>query len=737
MGHVAPPPADDFTADGAEALLTCFEQQVAAALRDKMAVAVLSRMDCLLAAIEMQANGIHVDANVADSAALQQRRSETVSAVQAILPAELKHAVTEQFSWHAVASVRALLIGSAGVLEASAVPKNAQLAVTLGALSTAATGQRHFKRSPTLLSSYLTAAADVDVAVSRQWETAAQVTHQPAWANSALSRCTVVFAATARGKTTLLRFPPCHDGPAVANQVTFAAGCAADARPFFEGAPDGDFVVIGNDVAAVASVLCPAVLEHCRALFVDTGAASHILAALAPELTVAASAHQLGSVGPSVKSAAELQHHLLRYVRQLRADGHAYCGIGLSARDVLLAALGSAVAVAGADPFLTRRAAAAAGHASTRPALEHPLLGTVERLFNSADSMMPKGLSKVLTDAGHPLGALIEKSNSIGRLEAEMLGVTRYVSGATGHIHANIIPWGTTTGRMSAQSPNIFGVATDAAVRSNYTTRFPGGCLVDVDFSQLEVTVLCVLSGDHAMADDIRNRVDFHCKRVTVLADMPYDDVVRRVKVEFDPAIIALRKVAKTLSFQHQYGAGAALIAERTGLSLEAVQKFKSAERRAFPQNSAFQEWTRRTLQKELRANVPTVTFRLPSGVAIGVPVRDGKLHRPSYMNYPVQAFAAEIVQMTVGAVWRHFAACGNYDGRALLINSVHDCVWIDCASPEIAQEVVSDVTRLMRAVPQLVAERWPGVPCDVPFNGAAEVGPALSKMSPLAQNAE
>ncbi|PWU92441.1 putative mitochondrial DNA polymerase I protein D [Trypanosoma cruzi] len=66
--------------------------------------------------------------------------------------------------------------------------------------------------------------------------------------------------------------------------------------------------------------------------------------------------------------------------------------------------------------------------------------------------------------------------------------------------------------------------------------------------------------------------------------------------------------------------------------------------------------------------------------------------------NYPVQGFAGEIVQIMLGMLWRHFLRNNNYNGLAVLTNTVHDCVWIDCHA-DIFLQVADEVETIMSNV--------------------------------------
>lgn len=315
--------------------------------------------------------------------------------------------------------------------------------------------------------------------------------------------------------------------------------------------------------------------------------------------------------------------------------------------------------------------------------------------------------------------------------DASESGIVQYAVSGSNTIHGKVVPWGTSTGRFSARDPNIFGIAKDAALRHSFTSRFgPEGVLIEVDYAQLEVVVLCLLCDDAHMRDDIVNRVDFHCKRVTLMdSSLRYDDVVRRYR-EGDPAMAALRQQAKTYSFQSQYGAGDELVARTTGLSVAMVRQIAEGEAAVYPGMRAFHNYVTEQLVAAKKEKM-TAPLQLPSGLVLRIPMVSLKPPRPSTTqakNWPVQAFAAELVQLKLGEVGRLFAKSDDFKGRALLVNTVHDCVWIDC-NPEVVNEVLRQVREVMEGVPEMVRTMWPEVPCGVPFRVTAERGHDLANM--------
>ena len=112
--------------------------------------------------------------------------------------------------------------------------------------------------------------------------------------------------------------------------------------------------------------------------------------------------------------------------------------------------------------------------------------------------------------------------------------------------------------------------------------------MVEADYSQLEVVVQGVLSRDSQLLEDLRNRIDFHCKRVAIQPKygITYEEVLEIIKDEDHPdhkLWKERRTNAKIFSFQRAYGAGAPLIAAFTGMTVEEVEALIAADEATYP----------------------------------------------------------------------------------------------------------------------------------------------------------
>lgn len=99
-------------------------------------------------------------------------------------------------------------------------------------------------------------------------------------------------------------------------------------------------------------------------------------------------------------------------------------------------------------------------------------------------------------------------------------------------------------------------------IKQIFTSRYgEDGVIADVDFSQLEIIGLSIVSDDWQLQKDLSDGLDMHCVSASLITGEDYDYIKSKVD-EGDPSYVALRKIAKVPSFQLTYGAGAKKIAE-------------------------------------------------------------------------------------------------------------------------------------------------------------------------------
>lgn len=334
-------------------------------------------------------------------------------------------------------------------------------------------------------------------------------------------------------------------------------------------------------------------------------------------------------------------------------------------------------------------------------------------------------------------------------------------------IHHNLNHTATVTSRLSSSNPNLQNLPRNdeddegvqkSQVKAMFVSRFgKDGQSIEADYSQLEVVVQGVLSGDKQLCQDLIDRIDFHCKRVSAKHHIEYKDAVDWCKNGVSmPALEASgyvgkveRTKCKIFSFQRAYGAGVDTVAEETGMTVDETRALFEAEDILYPAVVEFNKTVEAACMSSAKPfqamndDGQWQTFRrgywkAPTGTLYSwrtYPAKDWQRKRgildsfnpPEMKNYPVQGTGGEFVQAIIGLLVRHFIANDNYGGKAFLVNTVHDCVWVDCHK-DVLDEVCADLKRIMESIPEYYNNRY-GMNIIVPFPVDVEHGINMNEL--------
>lgn len=218
------------------------------------------------------------------------------------------------------------------------------------------------------------------------------------------------------------------------------------------------------------------------------------------------------------------------------------------------------------------------------------------------------------------------------------------------------------------------------------TSRFEGGNIVEVDWSQLEIAVLQIESGDKALEAELNDGVDLHSMMTAAIYDTSYKAVIEAIKVHHDALWIERRRQTKRARFALQYGAYPAKISKLTGWDMSFAEHFIN---QYYARYSGIKLWQDKVSKKVHDTSRPWGVdgtrrgqYTSPSGrryVFQTYPNNRG-VHNfsPNQLkNYPIQGLAADFVGHMVGKLFRKVL---DYDllDEVLLINTIHDSVLLD-----------------------------------------------------------
>lgn len=286
-----------------------------------------------------------------------------------------------------------------------------------------------------------------------------------------------------------------------------------------------------------------------------------------------------------------------------------------------------------------------------------------------------------------------------------------------GIIHHQINQTSTVTGRFSASNPNTQNLPRagegKSVIKTVLTSRFKGGKIIQSDFSSLEIYIQAILTGDKQLIADLKAKLDMHCKRVAAKFGITYEEAFDLCKVQEIPEWDERRTRAKEFSFQRAFGAGAAAIAGKTGMSEDEVKELIANELIQYPDIEPFFEKLTKRIEaskRNVRKTIPHPNFpsrmielrtgydRTPDNKLyawIEQPAPEYVVKRgggwtsfspPEIKNYEVQGGGAEWAKAAMGMAVREYYRRRNWDGLALLIGQCHDAIYGDSDSKVTAE---------------------------------------------------
>ncbi|CAL1776734.1 DNA polymerase [Acinetobacter phage vB_AbaP_Margaret] len=387
----------------------------------------------------------------------------------------------------------------------------------------------------------------------------------------------------------------------------------------------------------------------------------------------------------------------------------------------------------------------------------HTACGTP--IYSTGDDALD--LVAKFTEAAQPLRdmkKLIKDTTTYYLVEddkGKQSGMLQYVE-PNGIIHHQLNNCATITGRLSGSRPNMQNIPRDGTskVKQMFESRFgKEGRIVEVDYSALEVVTLASISGDKNLLQQLIDGTDMHCYRLAGALGEDYETVFEKCHDKSHPEhkkYKQLRTDIKPRAFANQYGASAMGISFTTGCSLEEAEQFKETERKLFPESSTYAE---RVVRPQVEQNGLTVPMESELVNGVWKHFRRGFFKAnsgtcysfrqfPKYVkgvgekydykdtqlaNYWCQGEASFIVQVACGRVIRELIARNFAGGLVLPINTVHDAIYLDCATESLANEYGKLVQEIMESTPKYMAEIIPALKewryDTTPFPAAAEYG--------------
>ena len=317
--------------------------------------------------------------------------------------------------------------------------------------------------------------------------------------------------------------------------------------------------------------------------------------------------------------------------------------------------------------------------------LESTDAATIEALMERADEY-PEHTKNLLIG--------IAKTRKAGKyLDTYVVAMQKQMC-ADGRIRGSYLLHGTETGRLSSSGPNMQNLSKE--VKPIFCAS-PGYKLVQLDYSQAELRVLGVLSGDEFLIQSYRDDKDLHSN----VAQKIFGDNFTKEH----------RRMAKTVNFGIAYGRGASAISEAFHMPKSEAQNIIDDWFGAMPKVREFIQNQRRAARRGERQQ--TMFGRVRHYV-----VNDSNMYHVEneYINTPIQSIASDLTLFSLIEIDKWLRE-NRIDAR--IIMTVHDSIVLEVKDDEVlVKEVAEKCKEIMSNAPQQYIKD-----CPVPFKADAEAG--------------
>ena len=263
----------------------------------------------------------------------------------------------------------------------------------------------------------------------------------------------------------------------------------------------------------------------------------------------------------------------------------------------------------------------------------------------------------------HPVISDILEYRELQKLLSTYIDNIPHMVDGGGRLHAHFEQCGTTTGRMSSSNPNLqnIPIRTDLgrAIRNAFVAE-EGFSIVALDYSQIELRLAAILSGDRKLIGIFKSGGDVHAAVASEVFNVSAEKVDRE-----------MRRRAKVINFGILYGMGVNALRANLGTSRTEAQEFYNAY---FAKFTGLAEYLEKAKADARRKGYTETLFgrrRSFEGIRSSIPYVRAAAERMA-INAPLQGTQADIIKLAMVQI-DDFLVSNKHDANAYLLMQVHD----------------------------------------------------------------
>jgi len=262
---------------------------------------------------------------------------------------------------------------------------------------------------------------------------------------------------------------------------------------------------------------------------------------------------------------------------------------------------------------------------------------------------------------------------------------------AGGRLHAKFLQNGTMTGRFSSQDPNLQNLP----IKTELGRRIRGGFiaqkgykLVAFDYSQIELRVAAMLSGDKKMTQVFHARKDIHAGVASFVFNVPIEKIDNE-----------MRRKAKVINFGIIYGMGVSALRKNLGGTREEAQQFYD---NYFNQFSGVRDYLEEVKKFALKNAYTETLFgrrRNFSNINSRIPFLKSMAERTA-TNAPLQGTAADIIKLAIRYTEEDLKKAGLLESVHLILQIHDELVY------EVEESVLLEAEKIIKTAMEEVLQK-------------------------------
>lgn len=248
------------------------------------------------------------------------------------------------------------------------------------------------------------------------------------------------------------------------------------------------------------------------------------------------------------------------------------------------------------------------------------------------------------------------------------------VNPLTGRIHPTFIQFGTSTGRLACQDPNLQNIPIRGTlgkqIREAFRPKNNSWYYLSADYSQIELRLLAHLSNDATLIEAFNKGEDIHTYTASLMFEEPIDRVTP-----------IMRHQAKAVNFGIIYGQGPFGLSQELGIEVEKAKDFITSYFKRYP---GVQDYIHSQIAFA-RKNEYAITMLNRKRLLQDINSKNQQIQKAQErlaVNMPLQGSAADLIKLAMIAIDRLLV---EKKLQSFMVLQIHDELIFEAPEEELA----------------------------------------------------